>query len=127
MENLPKDIALKPENNLNQQADEQKLTSLIKEIDSMIQVEKCEGLNDWSFTPIGAKPCGGPTSYLAYPNKIEAEILPKVRQFTTMQSALNKKYKLMSDCLMVPEPTEIKCEAGKAVLYHGNASMAQVQ
>jgi hypothetical protein len=119
-ENLPKDISLKPENNLTQQADQQQLSLLIKEIDSMAQGETCDGSGNFAFTPIGAKPCGGPSSYIAYPKKTATEILPKVQKFTEMQSAFNKKYKLMSDCTMVPEPTEIKCENGKAVLVKGN-------
>ncbi|MBF8457310.1 hypothetical protein IV494_08950 [Kaistella sp. G5-32] len=126
-DNLPKDIALKPENNLNQQADQQQLSVLIKEIDSMAQRETCDGSANFAYTAIGAKPCGGPSSYIAYPKKIEAEILPKVQKFTEMQSAFNKKYKLMSDCSIVAEPTEIKCQDGKAVLVNGNSSVAQVQ
>ena len=127
-DNLPKDIALKPENNLMQQADQQQLSSLIKEIDLMVQGEKCDGsLSDWTFTAIGAKPCGGPSSYIAYPKKREVEILPKVQKFTEMQSAFNKKYKLMSDCAIVPEPTEIKCEEGKAVLVNGNSTIAKIK
>lgn len=126
-DNLPKDIALKPENNLNQQADQQQLSVIIKEIDSMAQRETCDGSANFAYTAIGAKPCGGPSSYIAYPKKIEAEILPKVQKFTEMQSAFNKKYKLMSDCSIVAEPTEIKCQDGKAVLVNGNSSVAQVQ
>ena len=115
-DNLPKDISLKPENNLTQQADQQQLSLLIKEIDSMVQRETCDGSANFAFTAIGAKPCGGPSSYIAYPKKMASEILPKVQKFTEMQSAFNKKYKLMSDCAIVSEPTEIKCEDGKAVL-----------
>ncbi|KIA88567.1 hypothetical protein [Kaistella jeonii] len=126
-ENLPKDITLKPENNLTQQADQQQLSSLIKEIDSMAQRETCDGSANFAFAAIGAKPCGGPSSYIAYPKKIESEILPQIQKFTAMQSAFNKKYNLMSDCAIVPEPTEIKCEGGKAVLVNGNSSVAQAQ
>ena len=126
-ETLPKDIALKPENNLSQQGDQQQLSSLIKEIDSMAQRETCDGLSDWKYVAIGAKSCGGPSSYIAYPKKLEVEILPKIQKFTEMQSAFNKKYNLMSDCAVVPEPTGIKCEDGKAVLVNGNSSVAQVK
>ena len=105
---LPKDISLKPENNMAQQEDRQQLTSLMREIDAIIALEPCINPADWKFTAIGAKPCGGPSSYIAYPAKLEAQILPKIEHFTQMQSAFNKKYNLMSDCSMVMPPAGIR-------------------
>ncbi|MDQ0478091.1 MULTISPECIES: hypothetical protein [Chryseobacterium] len=121
VETLPKDIALKPEDHFSQQADQIEMKNLIKEIDSLISTEKCADAKDWKFTAIGSKACGGPSSYIAYPVKLEDQILPKVTQFTSMQSAFNLKYGLMSDCVMVLPPAEIRCENGKAVLT-GNHS-----
>jgi hypothetical protein len=118
---------LKPENNLSQQQDKDELTVAIKKIDSLAQSETCSNVADFAFTAIGAKPCGGPSSYIAYPKKVEAEILPQIQKFTTMQSAFNKKYNLMSDCALVPEPTGIACENGKAVLVNKNSGDSQVQ
>ena len=126
-DDLPKDIALKPENNLSQQQDKDELTVAIKKIDSLAQSETCSNVADFAFTSIGAKPCGGPSSYIAYPKKVEAEILPQIQKFTTMQFAFNKKYNLMSDCALVPEPTGISCENGKAVLVNKNSGDSQVQ
>ena len=121
---LPKDISLKPENNMAQQEDRQQLTSLMREIDALIALEPCTNPADWKFTAIGAKPCGGPSSYIAYPSKLEAQILPKIEHFTQMQSAFNKKYNLMSDCAMVMPPSEIRCENGKAVLVRDSGVTA---
>ncbi|MGV8915483.1 MAG: hypothetical protein ACOH1X_08540 [Kaistella sp.] len=115
-ETLPKDIALKPDNILSQQQDKERLSIAIKEIDSLISRQTCTDSNDWNFAAIGAKPCGGPSSYIAYPKKTEAEILPKIERFTAMQSAFNTKYKLMSDCMLVQPPSGIRCKNGKAVL-----------
>ena len=124
---LPKDISLKPENNMSQQEDQQALSALIKEIDAIIATEPCTNPTEWKFSAIGAKPCGGPSSYIAYPVKLEDEILPRIEQFTAMQSAFNKKYNLMSDCAMVMPPSEIRCENGKAVLVRGNSEVSEVQ
>lgn len=121
---LPKDISLKPENNMAQQEDRQQLTSLMREIDAFIALEPCTNPADSKFTAIGAKPCGGPSSYIAYPTKLEAQILPKIEHFTRMQSAFNKKYNLMSDCAMVMPPSEIRCENGKAVLVRDSGVTA---
>lgn len=119
-ENLPKDISLKPENNLSQQQDKEPLTKLIKEIEATIQKETCTDAADWNFAPIGAKPCGGPSSYIAYPKKMESQILPQIEKFTEMQTAFNKKYQLISDCMLITEPTGIECVDGKAVLTSEN-------
>lgn len=125
-EDLPKDIALKPENNLSQQQDKDRLTLVIKKIDSLAQSQTCSDAADFTFTAIGAKPCGGPSSYIAYPKKLESEILPEIQKFTAMQSEFNKKYNLMSDCSMVPEPTGINCVEGKAVLVNDNSAVSQI-
>jgi hypothetical protein len=123
-DNLPKDISLKPENNLSQQEDRQHLSSLIREIEMQIQSISCDGAADWAFSPIGAKHCGGPTSYIAYPKNMESQILPEIKKFTEMQSAFNKKYNLMSDCKLVTSPTGVKCIDGEAVLVNENSVSA---
>lgn len=115
-DNLPKDISLKPENNHSQQQDREMLSVMIKEIEDQIAEVQCIDSSQWKFTPIGAKPCGGPSSYIAYPTELESELLPKIETFTQMQSAFNKKYQLMSDCMLVQPPTGIECVDGKAVL-----------
>jgi hypothetical protein len=115
-ETLPKDISQKPHNHFSQQEDQLKMKKLIKEIDSIIGQEICENAADWNFSAIGAKPCGGASSYIAYPKNISDEIMPKIMQLTTMQSAFNSQYQIISDCSIVLPPVEIKCENGKAVL-----------
>lgn len=115
-ETLPKDISQKPHDHFTQDDEKVQMKNLIKEIDSIIGNENCTDASKWKFTAIGSKACGGPSSYIAYPAKLEEEILPKVTQFTSMQSAFNTKYGLMSDCAMVMPPVEIRCENGKAIL-----------
>ena len=115
-ETLPKDIALKPHDHFAQDEEQVQMKNLVKEIDSLISTETCTNAADWKFTAIGAKPCGGPSSYIAYPEKLEEEVLPKITQLTSMQSAFNIKYNLTSDCAVVMPPVEIRCENGKAIL-----------
>ncbi|MDN3607618.1 hypothetical protein [Kaistella yonginensis] len=116
VETLPKDIALKPHNHFTQEDDQAQMKKLINEIDSLINTETCTDAAEWKFSAIGSKACGGPNSYIAYPVKLENAILPKIAEFTSMQSAFNMKYGLMSDCAMVLPPAEIKCDNGKAIL-----------
>ena len=115
-ETLPKDIALKPDNEFSQEEEQLQMKNLINKIDSLISTETCFDATEWKFAAIGSKACGGPSSYIAYPLKLEEQILPKITQFTSMQSAFNTKYKIMSDCAMVMPPAEIRCQDGKAVL-----------
>lgn len=125
-ETLPKDISLKPENNLSQQEDREVLSTMVKEIEVMASLP-CSDVSTWKFAPIGSKPCGGPTSYIAYPVIREKEILAKIEAFTAKQKAFNEKYQLMSDCRMIMPPTEIKCVDGKAVLVNGNSAVSEAQ
>ena len=126
-ETLPKDISQKPHDHFTQDEEQAQMKNLIKEIDSIIGNENCSDPTDWKFTAIGSKACGGPSSYIAYPTKLEEEILPKVTQFTSMQSAFNTKYGLMSDCAMVMPPVEIRCENGKASLVGNHLDKAEMQ
>ena len=126
-ETLPKDISQKPDNNISQQSDREKLSVLIKEIETQINTETCTDAADWRFSPIGSKPCGGPSSYIAYPIKMEDEILPKIKKFTEMQSVFNKKFNLVSDCMMVQPPSGIQCVDGKAVLVSGSSAVSEMQ
>lgn len=114
-ENLPKDISLKPEGNI-QEYDRETLRTHLSEIEMLAQSQSCENADDWTYAAIGSKPCGGPSSYIAFPKNIQSEILPKIRRFNEMSSAFNKKYGLMSDCMMVTEPAGIICEDGKPKL-----------
>ena len=126
-ETLPKDIALKPENNFTQEEEQVQMKTLIKEIDSLISKENCADTADWKFAAIGAKACGGPSSYIAYPLNLEKDILPKITRFTSMQSAFNTKYGLMSDCAIVLPPAEIICQNGKPVLIGDQLEKEQVE
>lgn len=126
-ETLPKDISQKPHNNSTQEDDRLKMQKLIAEIDSLIATETCSDPTEWKFTAIGAKPCGGASSYIAYPKTLESEVVPKITSFTTMQSVFNTKYGLMSDCAVVPEPTSIRCENGRAALVGANSQASEIQ
>ena len=125
--NLPKDISLKPENNVAQNKDREMLSAMIQDIESSISTQTCSDASQWAFAPIGSKPCGGPSSYIAYPKAMEDEILAKIEDFTRAQAAFNTKYQLMSDCRMVMPPSGIQCVDGKAVLTNEISEMGEVQ
>lgn len=113
---LPKDISERPADENSQKYDEAALEKLKAGIEFEITKEKCTRNADWTFAPIGSKACGGSAGYIAYPKKIETEILPKIENYTQKMSEFNKKYNIVSDCMMAPEPTSVRCENGKGVL-----------
>lgn len=127
-DDLPKDISEKPahvhtsenintdQNEIFDPNDEKKMQDLLNEIDALIVAETCSNAADWRISPLGAKPCGGPSKYIAYPKAKESEILPKIQQYNALQNAYNKANNLNSDCAIVPPPTGIECENGRAIL-----------
>lgn len=123
---LPKDVSLKPDNkHEQQQKDQEQLANLFEAIQSQIDSVECINEADWRISPIGAKPCGGPATYIAYPIIFEDEILPKIQNFSGMQRSFNEKYGLMSDCAMVPAPSGLRCENGEVVLLESSAVLAE--
>lgn len=122
---LPKDISQKPKNGVSQQQDFKILQDLRAEIDEMIVKNPCVSSDKWRISPLGSKACGGPAEYLAYPIEIEDEIIPKIQNYTQLNSDYNKKYDIVSDCMMVQPTSGIKCENGKAVLMNAESQITE--
>ncbi|REC55196.1 hypothetical protein DRF62_07145 [Chryseobacterium piscium] len=116
--NLPIDIADRPADESSKKYDEANLDKLKSIIESEIAKEKCTSASDWAFAPMGSKACGGPVSYIAYPKKLEASILRKIENYTQTMSEFNKKYGITSDCMMIAEPSGLRCQSEKAVLVY---------
>ncbi|REC76108.1 hypothetical protein DRF60_14595 [Chryseobacterium elymi] len=114
--NLPKDISERPADEDSQKYEQAQLDKLKASIESETSKEKCTAASEWTFAPMGAKACGGPQQYIAYPKKIETAILPRIEEYTQKVKAFNEKYNITSDCMMVMPPTSVKCINGKAQL-----------
>jgi hypothetical protein len=128
-ETLPKDIALRPKEEIDTvsipkkdsadvQKMEQSIRALRQEIINLSESETCKNDDDWRISPLGAKPCGGPRSYIAYPKDLEQNLLPKISKFNEASADYNRKLGLTSDCAVVPIPSGVKCENGKPVLEY---------
>lgn len=116
--NLPIDISERPADESSKKYDEANLDKLKSIIESEIAKEKCTSASDWAFAPMGSKACGGPVSYIAYPKKLETSILRKIENYTQTMSEFNKKYGITSDCMMIAEPSGVRCQSEKAVLIY---------
>ncbi|PZU86725.1 MAG: hypothetical protein DI529_08405 [Chryseobacterium sp.] len=113
---LPQRPTENPDNgNLTQQEAEE-MQNLKSEILALSQSEKCTNAADWKSIGLGVKACGGPVEYIAYSNKInEAKFLEKVNLYNQKSADYNKKYNLVSDCMLVMQPESIVCENEKPV------------
>lgn len=100
----------------NERAD---LNRLKAEIEKMAGQTPCNNVADWTFVAMGAKPCGGPTHYIAYSNKIDTELfLNKVATYEAKEKAFNVKWNIASDCMLIGPPKTIECVGDKARLVY---------
>ncbi len=97
-------------------AAEEELRHLHEEILTLANSLPCTDPTQWAFTALGSKACGGPASYIAYPeNSNSQSFLSLVEQYTEAQQAFNKKYGVISDCMFIMPPKGIRCENNRPV------------
>ncbi|WP_312769648.1 hypothetical protein [Epilithonimonas sp.] len=122
-DNLPKPLPERPKEsaengNLTQQ-EAQEMENLKSEILTMAKSEKCVNSADWKSVGLGVKACGGPVFYIAFSSKIdEAKFLEKVNLYNQKSTEYNKKYNLVSDCMLILPPEKIECENGNPVFKY---------
>lgn len=104
-----------------QAADREELQAMFKEIQELTSSATCTDPEEWSFTALGSKACGGPQMYIAYPHAIDTvAFLELVKRYTEAEKAYNQKHNIISDCMMVMPPNGIKCQDGEPVLVYDN-------
>jgi hypothetical protein len=86
--------------------EDQQLVQLAKNIEEFAKNKACTGGDNCRSMPMGAKACGGPTSYIIYSlSKTDEKLLTeKVKQYTDFQKELNIKYNRISDCSFLLPP-----------------------
>lgn len=98
-------------NDTSQEEELANLQELKTEIINLSESVTCEDSNNWSFTAIGHKACGGPTGYIAYANNIDVEyFLSLVSTYTATQKAYNQKWGIVSDCSLPQKPNAVICK-----------------
>lgn len=119
-DNLPKPLPERPKDDTPSsgltEEESREMENLKSEITMLANSEKCSNPADWKTVGLGVKACGGPVSYIAYSNKIdEKAFLEKVELHNQRSTEYNKKYNLVSDCMLVMQPENIVCENDKPV------------
>ncbi|UXP32173.1 hypothetical protein N6H18_17680 [Reichenbachiella agarivorans] len=107
------------ENRLPDSQEEQQayLEEQLAAITQLAESVTCQDADQWSFTSLGSKACGGPSNYIAYSHSIDvSDFLLKVESYTTATAAYNSKWSIVSDCAVTPAPSSVICVSGKAVL-----------
>jgi len=103
----------------SQDQDQQILDDLYLEIQDIVNSESCTNAENWSFTAIGSKACGGPTGYIAYPLSINTtSFIAKVELFTDEQRKFNVKWNVISDCSVPQQPSSVDCINGKPTFIY---------
>ncbi|GMQ29221.1 hypothetical protein [Algoriphagus confluentis] len=93
------------------------LDQLRSEIIALSESVSCTNADQWKFSPMGSKACGGPERYVAYHQSVETSILALIEQYTFQQAQYNQANNVVSDCLLILTPQGVKCENEKPVLF----------
>ncbi|MCF6213705.1 MAG: hypothetical protein L3J45_06735 [Flavobacteriaceae bacterium] len=106
-------------NTLSQEQEQQLLDDLYLDIQTLANSEPCSNPEDWAFTAIGAKACGGPAGYIAYPLSIDTvSFLDLVTHYTKEQEKYNIKWGVFSDCSVAQPPSGIECLNGEPTFIY---------
>ncbi len=92
------------------------LDKQLSEIHSVINATSCSETGECKFLAYGSKACGGPQGYLLFSDQVDVEALTElVDNYTKAEAAYNRKFGVISDCMVVAPPTQLACENGKCV------------
>lgn len=105
--------------NSSKEEDNAVLKQLAEELYQLSGSSSCTNRDNWKIAPMGAKPCGGPSGYIAYKSTIdEACFLIKLAYYNDQVAVYNQKYQLLSDCSVPAQPKAVVCENNKPVFTY---------
>lgn len=126
-EKLPRDISQYPvkprDGRFTLEQEGENLRRQLSEIQTLANSQNCTNVAEWRISPVGSKACGGPATYIAYHISVENEIIPMIQEYTRRQAHYNMEAGILSDCALVPQPSGLRCDNGRAVLIKGNSSV----
>ena len=100
-----------------QEKDYRVLMDLFDNALELVKDLPCENSENWTFAPYGAKACGGPQWFVAYPTTIDTEeFLKRIEVYTKAEQDYNIKWGVFSTCDIFSQPKAVVCENGFPVL-----------
>jgi hypothetical protein len=89
----------------------------LTQIKDLIGKAECSSDNQCQILPIGARPCGGPASYLAWSTARtpSGDIQALADRFRAEQQERNARSGMVSDCRAIAPPAAV-CRAGSCQL-----------
>jgi hypothetical protein len=98
------------------------LDSLRSVVQQLVGEATCNDVGECRLIGFGAKPCGGPASYLVFSivTTDSVELASTVEQYNARQEELNGKLGLISDCALV-EPPALACIDSRCTPIHQGA------
>ncbi len=90
------------------------LDSLRNQVLQLVGEPLCENVSQCRSIAFGAKPCGGPWSYVAYSTQAtdSAKLAPVVAEYNAREAQLNRELGKVSDCRFV-SPPKLACVASR--------------
>jgi hypothetical protein len=86
--------------------DEARVRELEQQARTLAKTDGCDRADQCAAAPVGAKPCGGPRTYLVYCKATtdEAALMRALDELKRAEESYNRASGLMSDCGMAPQP-----------------------
>lgn len=95
------------------------LTTKKTEIDNYINSFPCSESIGCGFIAFGSKPCGGPRTFLVFPNSVNLTLLQEmVNNYNEMDKLRNIQTNAVSDCSVSLPPNEVKCINGVCTIIN---------
>ena len=101
------------EDNSNSSPDDllQQMESIDEEIEALL-ITQCSDGSQCVATPIGVKPCGGPTRFIVHSDATDqAKLDALIEEYNELNAKYNEMNNLGSDCSVVTAP-EMDCISG---------------
>ena len=103
----------------NSQITPQQLEEKKQEIVDYISSFSCTDASSCNYVALGAKPCGGPREYLAFPNTVNQTTLQNlVDEYYEMDNQHNIETGAISDCAVVSPPNNVDCVGGVCTILN---------
>ena len=92
------------------------LRQMFSKIQDLAAKQPCVDPSEWAFISYGSQACGGPQGYIAYHTLTDnQDLMDIIQAHKRAEDQFNRKWRVMSTCMIAPEPQGISCKNKAAV------------